>query len=71
MSHTESDNRASMLLSLMQQKASDVLASWSPDKIYSYQELSELQQIIHTSCSKIRQLYNLPVYVYKSFVDKK
>nr|DAL93804.1 MAG TPA: hypothetical protein [Microviridae sp.] len=67
---TENDKRVSMLLSLMQQKASDVLASWSPDKVFSYQELSELQQVIHTSCISIRKIYNFPSYVYKSLDDK-
>lgn len=66
----ENDKRASLLLSLMQQKSSDVLASWSPDKVFSYQELSELQQVIHSSCSAIRKIYKLPSHVYKSFDDK-
>ena len=70
MSVIENDSLVSLLLSLMQQKASDVLASWSPDKVYSYQELSELQQVIHTSCSTIRKIYKLPSHVYKSFDDK-
>lgn len=66
----ENDKRVSLLLSLMQQKASDVLASWSPDKVFSYQELAELQQVIHTSCSTIRKIYKLPSHVYKSLDDK-
>lgn len=70
MSAIENDKRVSLLLSLMQQKASDVLASWSPDKVFSYQELSELQQVIHTSCSTIRKIYKLPSHVYKSLDDK-
>lgn len=66
----ENDKRVSLLLSMMQQKASDVLASWSPDKVFSYQELLELQQVIHSSCSVIRKIYQLPPYVYKSLDDK-
>lgn len=70
MSVTGNDFRVSLLLSLMQQKASDVLASWYPDKIFSYQELSELQQVIHTSCTSIRKIYKLPSHVYESLDDK-
>lgn len=70
MSVIENDKCVSTLLSLMQQKASDVLASWSPDKVFSYQELSELQQVIHSSCSSIRKIYQLPSHVYKSLDDK-
>lgn len=66
----ENDNRVSLLLSLMQQKASDVLASWSPDKVFSYEELLELQQVVHTSCTSIRKIYKLPTHVYKSLDDK-
>ena len=64
---TENDKRVSLLLSLMQQKASDVLASWSPDKVFSYQELSELQEV-YKSPDKV--IYKLPFHVYKSFDDK-
>lgn len=67
---TENDERVSLLLSMMQQKTSEVLASWSPDKLFSYQELSELQQVIHTSCTVIRKIYKLPPHVYKSLDDK-
>lgn len=66
----ENDKHVSLLLSLMQQKTSDILASWSPDKVFSYQELSELQQVIHTSCSAIRKIYKLPIHVYKTLDDK-
>lgn len=70
MSVTENDSRVSFLLSLMQHKASDVLASWTPDKVFAYHELSELQQVIHTSCTSIRKIYKLPTHVYKSLDDK-
>lgn len=70
MSVTENDSRVSLLLSMMQQKASDFLASWTPDKVFSYQELSELQQVIHSSCTSIRKIYKLPTHVYKSLDDK-
>lgn len=69
MSVIENEKRLSLNLSLMQQKASDFLASWSPDKVFSYQEISELQQVIHVSCDTIRKLYKLPCHVYKSIDD--